>query len=138
MAESKEKLQKLPLGEIKPMGWLRRELELQATGLTGRLDELWDDVSKKSAWLGGHGEAWERGPYYLDGLVSLAYLLDDRRLIDRVGLWIEKILSSVDASGFFGPARTVDWWPRALVVLRSYRGQADSAVCKKLFQVRIQ
>ena len=109
MAESKEKLQKLPLGEIKTTGWLRRELELQATGLTGRLDELWDDVSKKSAWLGGHGEAWERGPYYLDGLVSLAYLLDDRRLIDRVGLWIEKILSSVDASGFFGPARTVDW-----------------------------
>lgn len=116
MAESKEKLQKLPLGEIKPMGWLRRELELQATGLTGRLDELWDDVSKKSAWLGGHGEAWERGPYYLDGLVSLAYLLDDRRLIDRVGLWIEKILSSVDASGFFGPVRTVDWWPRILAL----------------------
>ena len=116
MAESKEKLQKLPHGEIKPMGWLRRELELQATGLTGRLDELWDDVSKKSAWLGGHGEAWERGPYYLDGLVSLAYLLDDRRLIDRVGLWIEKILSSVDASGFFGPARTVDWWPHILTL----------------------
>lgn len=102
MAESKEKLQKLPLGEIKPMGWLKRELELQATGLTGRLDELWEDVSKKSAWLGGHGEAWERGPYYLDGLVSLAYLLDDRRLIDRVGLWIEKSCRRLMPAGFSG------------------------------------
>lgn len=114
MADLQGKMTKLPLGEIKPEGWLKRELDLQARGLTGHLDEIWPDVSKKSAWLGGNGEAWERGPYYLDGLISLAYLLDDKTLIGRANLWVEKILASVDNNGFFGPARNNDWWPRII------------------------
>ncbi|MEG2457014.1 MAG: glycoside hydrolase family 127 protein, partial [Clostridia bacterium] len=75
-----------------------------------------------SAWLGGNGEAWERGPYYLDGLISLAYLLDDEVLINKANVWIEKILLSVDVNGFFGPKRTNDWWPRTIAIkaLTSY------------------
>ena len=70
----------LPLGTIRPAGWLRRQLEIQATGLGGHLDETWADVGSNSGWLGGTGESWERGPYFLDGLIPLAYLLDDDRL----------------------------------------------------------
>lgn len=122
MAELTGKLKRLPLGEIKPEGWLKRELDLQVSGLTGHLDEIWDDVSRKSAWLGGHGEAWERGPYYLDGLIPLAYLTDNKSLKDKVSMWVEKIVASADSNGFFGPVHTDDWWPRmvALKALVSY------------------
>ena len=37
-------------------------------------------LGSNSGWLGGTGESWERGPYFVDGLTPLAYLLDDARL----------------------------------------------------------
>lgn len=111
-----KKFTKLPFGKIKPEGWLKRQLKLQAEGLTGHLDEVFEDVSKKSAWLGGNGEAWEIGPYYLDGLVTLAYLLQDEKLINKSNEWIGRILSSASADGFFGPKRNDDWWPRTIAL----------------------
>ena len=66
--------------EIKPRGWLRRQLEIQAKGLCGNLDRVWRDV-RDSAWIGGDSEGWERVPYWLDGAIPLAYLLEDADLI---------------------------------------------------------
>ena len=38
--------------ELKPAGWLKRQLRIQAEGLSGHLDKMWPDVSR-SAWIGG-------------------------------------------------------------------------------------
>ncbi len=81
---------KLPLGSVKPEGWLKSQIEAQAEGLTGNLDEFWPDLLY-SSWKGGDGEAWERGPYFLDGLVPLAYLTGDERLIKKVRNWIDPL-----------------------------------------------
>ncbi|MBF8191421.1 glycoside hydrolase family 127 protein [Nonomuraea sp. K274] len=112
----------LPLGAIRPRGWLRDQLQLQADGQTGRLEEIWPDVGPDSAWLGGDGESWERGPYYLDGLVPLAYTLGAAELQAKAQKWIESMLGGQRADGQFGPAHDLDWWPRmvALKVLTQY------------------
>ena len=113
----------LPLGQIRPAGWLRRQLEIQANGLTGHLDETWTDVGPNSGWLGGTGESWERGPYYLDGLIPLAWLLDDARLKAKAQKYIDWILTHQAPTGMIGPASNDDWWPRivALKALTQYQ-----------------
>jgi hypothetical protein len=128
----------LPLGSVKPEGWLKEQLIIQSNGLPGHLDEFWPSLTT-SAWHGGEGEAWERGPYYLDGLVPLAYMLDDQRLLAKVKTWMEPILASGKDNGWFGPEKNKDRWPLAvgLKVLKSYyEGSKDPRaldVMKKYF-----
>jgi hypothetical protein len=121
----------LPLGSVKPTGWLRRQLEIQARGQTGILPEFWESLGPNSGWLGGTGESWERGPYYLDGLVPLAYLLDDEKLINRAQKWIEWMISSQDVLGHFGPPSLEDWWPFGIALkalTQYYEVSGDSRV----------
>lgn len=127
----------LPLGCVKPEGWLKDQLRIQADGLTGHLEEQWADVGPDNGWIGGKGESWERAPYYLDGLVPLAYLLEDERLIAKAGRWIEWTLASQRRDGSFGPEtiETVnrevdqrhDWWHYMIMlkVLIQYREATD-------------
>ncbi len=91
-------------------------LSRQGNGLSRHIGDLFPDLSNESAWLGGNGEAWERGPYYMDGLIPLAYLLKDDELITQANQWIASILLSQQDSGFFGPDKNHDWWPRAVVL----------------------
>lgn len=105
----------LPLGSVRPAGWLRQQLKVQADGLTGHLDEFWPDVGPDTGWLGGAGDAWERAPYYLDGLLPLAYLLDDPGLIAKANKYVSWTLHSARANGQFGP-RNNDWWPRMVML----------------------
>lgn len=108
-------LEKVPAGAIRPEGWLKEQLNRQITGLSGQLDRIWADVGPNSAWLGGTGEGWERGPYYLRGIVSLAYVTRNETMLAKIKPWIEAILKSQTPNGYFGPKTDEDWWPRWLV-----------------------
>ncbi len=121
----------LPLGEIRPAGWLQRQLRVQADGLGGHLDEIWPDVGENSGWLGGTGESWERGPYFLDGLYPLAVLLNDDTLRAKAMRFIDWTLNHQAANGMIGPATNNDWWPRMVmlkVLMQFYEATGDARV----------
>jgi DUF1680 family protein len=96
----------LPLGAIRPRGWLARQLRIQADGLSGHLDEFWPDV-KDSQWFGGDAEAWERAPYWLDGVIPLAFLLDDSALKAKVMRYMDYVITHQDEDGWLGPRTMV-------------------------------
>ncbi len=106
----------LPLGAIRPAGWLKDQLRIQAGGQSGHLDEFWPDI-KDSSWIGGKAEGWERVPYWLDGVVPLAYLLDDETLKGKVKRYIDTILDHQQPDGWLGPIgdtqkhKPYDVWP---------------------------
>ena len=105
----------LPLGAIRPSGWLQRQLRLQADGLSGHLDEFWPDVGQ-SQWFGGKAEGWERAPYWLDGAIPLAWIANDAPLKERITRYVDHILKSQRADGWYGPypvdavAKRYDMW----------------------------
>jgi len=106
----------LPLGSITPTGWLRDQLQIQANGLGGHLDETWADVGPNSGWLGGAGESWERGPYFVDGLIPLAYQLDAARLKAKAQKFMDWTLEHQASNGMIGPSTNDDWWPRMVML----------------------
>jgi hypothetical protein len=75
-------------------------------------------LNANSGWLGGTGEGWERGPYYTDGLVPLAYLLDDPKLVAKARRWVDWTLGHQRADGAIGPGKNTDWWP-SMVMLKA-------------------
>ena len=82
------------LDRIKPLGWLKNQLDLQAGGLSGYLGEVFPDVGRSSSWLGGPGESWERGPYYTDGILPLAILSKNTRVFEIAKSFIDWSLNS--------------------------------------------
>ncbi len=93
--------------QLKPQGWLKRQLEIQAEGLSGNLDKVWRDV-RDSAWIGGEADGWERVPYWLDGFIPLAYLLENEDMIERAKKYINAILSYQKPSGWICPCSDED------------------------------
>ncbi len=122
-------LVKLPVGSIRPEGWLREQLTLMADGFTGHLPELsqWCQF-EGSAWISPTGEGkfgWEELPYWLKGFTDLGYVLGDQRIIGEAKRWIDAILAGQRADGYFGSKDNLDAldiWPNmaALYALRTY------------------
>jgi uncharacterized protein len=128
----------LPLGTVLPAGWLLRQLQIMRDGTTGHLDEVYDKLKNSNGWLGGTGDGWEETPYWLDGAVPLAYLLDDKALKEKVLRYINWTLDHQRPSGYFGPltgtdragtpvspencTKGEDWWPKMVMlkVLQQY------------------
>lgn len=147
----------LPIGNIKPSGWLEDQLHRMADGMTGNMDKIYEPVmGSRNGWLGGDGDVWERGPYWIDGLLPLAYILENHDLINKVQPWIEWTLNSQKPNGYFGPDtdrpheqglqrnNSHDWWPKMVmlkVMQQYYSATGDKRVISfltKYFQYQLE
>ena len=127
---------KLPIGAIRPRGWVRQMLELQRDGFIGHLAEIsrWCKA-EGNAWLSAEGKGhspWEELPYWLKGYGDMGYVLDDKQIIAEARKWIEGMLGSQQPDGWFGPVANKggsrrergkpDVWPNMIAMncLQSY------------------
>ena len=124
----------LPLGAIRAEGWMQEQLVRMKEGMTGHLDKVYEPVM---------GARNERGPYWIDGLLPLAYILNDEALKEKIKPWVEWTLASQKPDGYFGPDtdRTPepglqrdnarDWWPKMVmlkVMQQYYSATEDTRV----------
>jgi hypothetical protein len=124
---------KLPVCAVKPQGWVRRQLELEADGFMGHLTQISRFLKKEdNAWLSPEGQGhsgWEEVPYWLKGFGDVGYILRDQRIIDESRGWIEVVFAGQREDGYFGPRSNLtkikgkpDLWPNMIMlnVLQSY------------------
>jgi len=124
---------KLPIGAIRPEGWVRKQLELQADGFIGRLTDISRYLNKENnAWLSADGEGehgWEEVPYWVKGFGDTGYVLGDERIIQEARIWLDAAIAGQREDGYFGPRANLthldgkpDLWPNMIMLfaLQSY------------------
>jgi hypothetical protein len=96
----------LPLGAVKPEGWLRLHLEGQAK-LASALPDIsypflngtfWEGEENSAAWY-----TWEQRAYWIDGAVRLALILGDDKLLAKSKASLDYTLNHASSNGFLGP-----------------------------------
>lgn len=123
-----EKLQPLSFGEIKPTGWLLKQIQENLNGFTGHLDSLVPDLiikddiygkdrltknikSKDVGAVVNKGEDWqvqflwwnsESQSNWWDGFIRSAILANDKKDLQRIKKHVQYILSTQDSDGYLG------------------------------------
>ncbi|MBQ3927162.1 MAG: hypothetical protein II710_00795, partial [Clostridia bacterium] len=139
----KEAFQRINGNSVKPLGWMKDQLRIQAKGLSGNLDLIWPDI-RDSRWIGGNREGWERVPYWLDGFIPLAYLTNSRDMKRRAKFYIDNILARQQEDGWICPCTKeerpdYDMWAailisKVLVLYREFSGdkRVDDALIRSM------
>lgn len=122
-----EKYQILPFGSIKPSGWLKVQMQKDVNGFVGNLDKLvpeliYDPIyssgrlhkNSKLKDLGNNKEGdtegseqykwWnsETQSNWWDGYIRNVILLNDKKGIEKVDNYIQRILKTQDKDGYIG------------------------------------
>src|SRR5262245_33236895 len=142
-------LVRLPPGSVKPEGWLKAMLRMQADGFHGHLQEISPFLKKEgNAWLSKDGrgsQGWEEVPYWLKGYINCAYALNDEKMIKEAHFWVEGAINSQQADGWFGPGEgrkgvatdlvgKSDLWPN-MIMLFIFQDYFEKTGDKRVLEV---
>jgi hypothetical protein len=131
----------LPMGSVKPGGWIKGWLERQAQGLTGHPENL--AYPYDTCMFAGkvppppvkHGEVWwpyEQSGYFVDSAVRLAFLVDDSQAKILPAANIQYILAN---SGPTHLGESTWGWPNTVVgraLMAEYSGTGNPAAAQVL------
>ena len=106
----------LPLGSIRPEGWLKARLDAHRRGMDAWLDAVLPPIGP-SGVAAADAEAVAQA---MDSLVPLAWTLDDEALKARCAGYVDWLVASQREDGWFGPAGNADYWP-LMLLLRALR-----------------
>jgi hypothetical protein len=127
-------LLKLPIGAIKPKGWLLSQLKLMKDGFTGHLSEISKFLKPNSGWLTLKDPGWEEMPYWLKGFGDLGYILRDKKIYLEAIKWLDAVINSQEKDGYFGPRenkKNHDLWPN-MVMLFAFQSLYDATGDKRV------
>ncbi|OJT11217.1 hypothetical protein TRAPUB_12261 [Trametes pubescens] len=100
-----KKFLSIPLGNVKPSGWLHDQLVVQSNGLAGHEHEFYDYVAQTD-WTGGnsyYSNLEEAGSYWFNAMVPHGVLLDDANVQSEVQQFLDYVLDHQDSTGWLGP-----------------------------------
>jgi DUF1680 family protein len=144
---------KLPIGAIRPEGWLRTQLQFEADGFSGHLTAISQFCKYQgNGWVtpGSAERGWEEVPYWLKGFTDLGYVMGDQRIIAEARKWLDAVIANQQPDGYFGtrrnltirrgdqpemnadkPQQVIDLWPNMIMLypLRTlYEATGDKRV----------
>lgn len=101
----------LPLGAVRPDGWLEFYLQKQAKQLGLHLPEAswpftgsyWEGEEKAPSWW-----PWEQKGYWIDGALRCAFLTGDEKLLRVAEAPLDYTLAHAFPDGYLGPAFSKD------------------------------
>ncbi|KXA92401.1 hypothetical protein AKJ65_07610 [candidate division MSBL1 archaeon SCGC-AAA259E19] len=112
MAQNDGELKPLRSDEIKPKGWLKDHLNVDAKGYFPAMEGYLPSIKRSPFftryWNYSNDEEdplWWEGEhtgYWIDGLTRLAFLTENEKLQQQVRDWLDKLLESQDENGYLG------------------------------------
>nr|GAT61416.1 predicted protein [Mycena chlorophos] len=95
----------IPLGSVRPTGWLLDQLLVQTNGLAGHEHEFYDYVSDTD-WTGGnsyYSDLEEAGSYWFNGMVPNGILVNNTEINAKTSAFLTYVLEHQDSTGWLGP-----------------------------------
>lgn len=95
----------LPLGDVRPAGWLADQLQLQIDGMAGH-EHLFYPYVMESDWIGGdsaYSSLEEAGSYWFNAMVPNSILSNNDEILEKTKEFMDYVLEHQGDDGWLGP-----------------------------------
>ncbi|KAG7095934.1 hypothetical protein E1B28_006618 [Marasmius oreades] len=100
-----KKFNTIPLGGVRPSGWLADQLNVQLNGLAGHEHEFYNYIAQTD-WMGGpsrYSTLEEAGSYWFNAAVPGGVLAKNDALLGKAQEFLDYVITHQEEGGWLGP-----------------------------------